>query len=85
MTQYLNVRFCRKNKSWTDPELLNYVYSYRHMSYFNRHFLIIKLLKMFQPILKFQVVKLLSWKETIFNVIIIIIIIINMIIINKYK
>ena len=47
-----------------------------YMSYFNRHVFIIELLKMFQPILKFQVVKLLSWKETTFKVIIII---------NKYK
>ena len=34
------------------------------MSYFNRRFLIIELLEMFQPICKFQIVKLLSWKET---------------------
>ena len=34
-----------------------------HMSYFNRHVLIIELLQMFQPICKFSVVKLLSWKE----------------------
>ena len=55
--------FCRRNKFWTDSELLNYVYSdwhLVHMSYFNRHILIIKLLKIFQPICTFQVVKLLS-------------------------
>ena len=34
-----------------------------HISYFNRHDLIIKLLKMFQPLCKFQVVKMLSWKD----------------------
>ena len=34
------------------------------MSYFNRRFLIIELLEMFQPICKFQIAKLLSWKET---------------------
>ena len=42
--------FCRRNKSWTDPESLNYVYSYWHlvhMCYFNRHVLIIELLQMF--------------------------------------
>ena len=37
------------------------------MSYFNRHVLIIELLKMFQPICKFQVVKLLSWKKNTFK------------------
>ena len=61
--------FCRSNKSGTDPELLNFVYSDKHcvhMSYFNRQVLVIELLKMFQPICKFEVVKLLSWKETIF-------------------
>ena len=36
-----------------------------HMSYFNRHVLIIELLKIFQPICKFQVVK--YEKETTFK------------------
>ena len=61
---------CRRNKSLTDPELLNYVLSDKYLvytSYFNRHVLIIKLLKMFQPICKFQIVKLLSWKKTTFK------------------
>ena len=37
------------------------------MSYFNRHVIIIELLEIVQPICKFQVVKLLSWKETTFQ------------------
>ena len=37
------------------------------MNYFNRHVIIIELLKMFQPIRKFQVVKLLPWKENTFK------------------
>ena len=53
------------------------------MSYFNRHVLIIKLLKMFQPICKFQVAKLLSCKETTFFKKTIIIIIIIIIIITR--